>query len=295
MAGALRVYGRRRARRKWRHGWHHDERIGKGDDGELAQRFRRRSGLARRKQACRAFCRRMPLARYPGVHLGSAYNVRRRPDRKAPGFRLEPDNAPRSAACLRSYPAPRGYARRYAGNRGNLHIPNGSRAVQRRCPPRLQWQQAPGLDADDVARRNPRSRGSGQWAALAECRLEAQFRRRELGRPAQVSRRLCRPRSDGIGGRRCAGRPDDGGPPLDAGRRYACDRPRAAAGRFLAPPLPRAHLAQRDAGESLSLHAFSAFLAGLHSEGHAGQLVRDLRRGTGTQRLDRNGTRGRNL
>ena len=51
-------------------------------------------------------------------------------------------------------------------------------------------------------------------------------------------------------------------------------------------PLPRADAAQRDARQPPALHAVPALLAGVHPEGHAGQLVRDLRRGDGAQRLD---------
>ncbi len=66
--------------------------------------------------------------------------------------------------------------------------------------------------------------------------------------------------------------------------------PQAAPGRFVAQPLPRAHAAQRDAGQPLPLHAVPALLAGVHSQGHAGELVRTLCRGDGAQRLDRHRT-----
>jgi putative flavoprotein involved in K+ transport len=52
---------------------------------------------------------------------------------------------------------------------------------------------------------------------------------------------------------------------------------------------------KRDAGQSLSLYAVPAFVAGLHPEGHAGQLVRALCRGDGAQCLDRHGARRRLL
>ena len=91
------------------------------------------------------------------------------------------------------------------------------RSLQRRRAPGLRRRRAAArLDAHDRARRDPRTRGPGQRPALAGRGLEAQFRRRELARPAQQGARLRRPRPRCAGGGRRAGRA------LDRGAADAC-------------------------------------------------------------------------
>ena len=108
-------------------------------------------------------------------------------------------------------------------------------------------------------------------------------------------RRLCRPRSGRAGRRRRAGRTFDRRAPHPIAGRYADRRPRAAHRRQLAQPLSRADPAQPGARQSPSLHAVSAELADLHSQGQACRLVRGLCGKHGAQLLDRHRIRGRHV
>ena len=125
--------------------------------------------------------------------------------------------------------------------------------------------------------------------------LLARFRWRELARPAPQGGDLRRSRSGRAGGGRRPGRARRRGPAQCARRRHADRRPQRAHRRQLAPALPRAHPAQRSARQSPAADALSADLAGLHSQGQAGQLVRILCRQSRPELLDRDGAGRRQL
>src|SRR5262249_1010267 len=76
--------------------------------------------------------------------------------------------------------------------------------------------------------------------------------------------------------RRRTGGPFHRRSPHAVGRRYADRRPGSAHRRQLAQALSRVGPAQPSARQSSALHAVPAELAGLHSQGQAGRLVRGL-------------------
>ena len=209
-----------------------------------------------------------------------------------------------------------------------LMRPRGLRLAPNRTAPRqvtraghdvvelfLAFETATG-SAEGVARLMPDAGGPGgmrAWillTALQELRghpdragrqhtvgegLLPRLRRPQLGRQARGRPRLCRPRP---GGHRRRLRPGGAGHRRAARRarhRHAGGGPGGAGRRQLAPPLPFADAAQRGACQPPALHALPADLAGLHPEGHAGQLVRGLCRGAGAECLDRHRAGGRRV
>ena len=238
------------------------------------------------------FAARMPLARHPRLHLGPAHDLRRRGHRRAAG------------ACRSPHGAARADARRRAARRRGRVTRAGTDAIEAiftfetaigPCNGVVRLVSEGGkprawtlMTALDEIRGHEDPANGKRWQNVD---WKRNFGGENWARPPPPGRRLRRSRSRRAGGGRRAGGAVDRRAAQHARRRYAGDRPRAAHRRFLAPPLPRADAAQRDAGQSPPLHAVPALLAGVHSEGHAGELVRALCRGDGAERLDRHGTR----
>ena len=253
----------------------------------LAQVIRRRAAGGRRGGGGGMLCRRWPLARRACLHLADPDGERRcrRSRRRSRRLWRAPSPAtstfPPAARSRVASAAPAPTAsRRSSSSRPRSAAPTAWSAWSRRRGAWRAWTVVTTLEelhgypdgrprAVSDAEKYSRDFGGENWLDQ---------RRKALS--------LRRSRSDRADRGRRPGRPVGGGAPQPSRRRHADRRSQPAHRRQLAPALSLAHPAQRGARQPPAVDAVPADLAGVHPQGQARQLVRDLCREPRAQLLD---------